>query len=225
MRRAKARSPAVGIFDFSPVSPFDEVLWPFTTKEVWLSPLEEVLCRSVLYSHQAKSFRRRTLGKSTRGCPPRQSRTVNRPKLSRDPQPKQSSPRPAASSHSPASYFSPSSPASAHIFSPALQFRLSLGLVDLLRMQRRLRQNRHPLRQHLDKAPRHKEPLPLGRAAMQPNLARTKLRQQRSRTVQRLHVARHRRQLHRLRRAIQQQDGPESPAAPPTTPNCSHPQP
>src|SRR5580693_4541990 len=54
---------------------------------------------------------------------------------------------------------------------PECQIRLSAGPVHLIRMHRRLRQNGHPLRQHLDESRGHEELLVARSPAMQPDLA------------------------------------------------------
>src|ERR1039458_3250074 len=80
-----------------------------------------------------------------------------------------------------------------------------LGWVDLVRTQRSLGQDGDALRKHLDKSPGNEENLAVAVAAVQPHLAGSEFGQQRRGAVERLQVARTRRQLHRLRGSVQQQ--------------------
>src|SRR5271155_1221429 len=66
-----------------------------------------------------------------------------------------------------------------HLFA-LVQLLLRLSEIDLVGTQRRLGQDGDPLRQPLDEAPGDEELLPARASAVQPNLAGTQLRQQRS---------------------------------------------
>jgi len=85
-----------------------------------------------------------------------------------------------------------------------LELGFGLGDIDLVGMQRCLREDGDALRQHFHESPRHEKDLIAGASAVQPHLARSQFGQQRGVAVERLHIAAHRRQLDSLRRRVQQ---------------------